>query len=56
MIFKGLLEGESPSLNFKVVSEYEKMKTHKVCILWSLLILSIIPYEKMYTVIKMAVF
>ena len=36
-----------------VVSSHEKIKPHKVCILWSLLIVWIIPYEKMFMVIKM---
>ena len=33
------------TLRFNVVSEYNKMKAHKVCILWSLLISSIIFNE-----------
>ena len=34
----------------------KKMKAHKICVLWSLLILSSIPYEKICMVIKMTTF
>ena len=38
------------------MSECEKMRAHKVCILCSLFILSISYYEKMCVVIKMKIF
>ena len=39
-----------------MVPKYEKMKVHKVCIFWSLLIVSSIPYAKICMVIKMTIF
>ena len=39
-----------------MVSEYEKLKAHKVCIIRSLLILAITPYQKICMVIKMTIF
>ena len=39
-----------------MVSEYEKLKAHKVRILWSLLILAIIPYEKISMLTQITIF
>ena len=43
-------------LSLNLVFEYEKIKAHKVCILWSLLTLPIIPYDKMCMIIKVIIF
>ena len=39
-----------------MVSEYEEMKDQKVCIIWSLLILLSISYDKICMVTKMTIF